>query len=210
MIGVELMTRESAVSPTASVAAFLLLPRDCSSWPLCSRFVRVASASDGKTSMPFRISSPRMRNTFSAPALATAANGTRRPSVILAAGLSDLSLGTRAFRPRATLQLAPTARKYDWTMVEVEMGDDLFAFDELMATLSDWLVICQPRVPMVERFGVSIPAVTTKFDRTKDDMRKGRKTGSPVSVDISDHQRSRQPERFTWMKSRIYDFLCLP
>ena len=30
-------------------------------------------------------------------------------------------------------------------------------------------------------FGVSIPPVTTKFARTKFDMRKGRNTGSPVS-----------------------------
>lgn len=44
------------------------------------------------------------------------------------------------------------------------------------------MVICQPRVPIVDRFGVSIPAVTTRFDKTKADMRKGRKTGSPVSV----------------------------
>lgn len=29
--------------------------------------------------------------------------------------------------------------------------------------------------------GVSIPAVTTKFERTKHDMRSGRKTGCPVS-----------------------------
>lgn len=27
-----------------------------------------------------------------------------------------------------------------------------------------------------------MPAVTTRFDRTKQDMRKGRRTGSPVSV----------------------------
>jgi hypothetical protein len=29
---------------------------------------------------------------------------------------------------------------------------------------------------------VSMPAVTIKFDRTKHDILKGRKTGSPVSV----------------------------
>jgi hypothetical protein len=30
--------------------------------------------------------------------------------------------------------------------------------------------------------GVSMPAVTTKFDNTKHDIRNGRNTGSPVSV----------------------------
>lgn len=33
--------------------------------------------------------------------------------------------------------------------------------------------------------GVSIPAVTTRFEMTKHDMRKGRKTGSPVSAKVS-------------------------
>jgi Cu/Ag efflux protein CusF len=32
------------------------------------------------------------------------------------------------------------------------------------------------------RPGVSMPAVTMRFEMTKHDMRKGRKTGSPVSV----------------------------
>jgi hypothetical protein len=31
------------------------------------------------------------------------------------------------------------------------------------------------------RPGVSMPAVTTRLERTKHDMRKGRNTGSPVS-----------------------------
>ena len=66
-------------------------------------------------------------------------------------------------------------------MVDVEIGDDLFAFAELIATLRDWLVICHPSVPYVERFGVSMPAVTTRLEMTKHDMRKGKKTGSPVS-----------------------------
>lgn len=30
-------------------------------------------------------------------------------------------------------------------------------------------------------FGVSMPAVTTRFEMTKHDIRNGRKTGSPVS-----------------------------
>jgi hypothetical protein len=58
-------------------------------------------------------------------------------------------------------------------------------------------VICHPSVPAVcyalasrpfvcskshtPNPGVSIPAVTTKFDSTKHDMRNGMKTGSPVS-----------------------------
>jgi hypothetical protein len=87
--------------------------------------------------------------------------------------------------------------RYDWTMVEVESGIDLFAFEKLTPTLTDWFVTCHPSVPAVcygqhiglpilrvlhtERPGVSMPAVTTRFVRTKHDMRKGRRTGSPVS-----------------------------
>ena len=56
-----------------------------------------------------------------------------------------------------------------------------------MATWSVWLAICQATVPVVVRLGVSIPAVTTKFDMTKHDIRKGRKTGSPVSGPRSQH-----------------------
>lgn len=61
------------------------------------------------------------------------------------------------------------------------MGEDLLALAELMATLSDWFVICQRRVPRVRRLGVSMPAVTTRLEMMKQDMRKGRKTGWPVS-----------------------------
>lgn len=58
-------------------------------------------------------------------------------------------------------------------------------------------MICQRSVPVVYNIisiswtkgvrhtpspGVSIPAVTTRFDKTKQDIRKGRKTGCPVSV----------------------------
>jgi len=35
--------------------------------------------------------------------------------------------------------------------------------------------------------GVSIPAVTTKLEKMKADMRKGRRTGSPVSVLFTQH-----------------------
>jgi hypothetical protein len=52
-------------------------------------------------------------------------------------------------RPTATLQEALTARKYDWTRVLVERGVDLLALALLMATLRDWLVICQRIVPVV-------------------------------------------------------------
>jgi len=41
-----------------------------------------------------------------------------------------------------------------------------------------------------ERPGVNIPAVTTKFERAKHDIRKGSKTGLPVSVS---HNRDRIP-----------------
>ena len=67
----------------------------------------------------------------------------------------------------------------------MESGVDLLALAELMATLRDWFVICQARIPGVLRFGVNIPAVTTRFERTKLDMRKGRRTGLPVSDQIS-------------------------
>lgn len=36
--------------------------------------------------------------------------------------------------------------------------------------------------------GVSMPAVTTRLDMTKQDMRKGRKTGWPVSGTVNDCQ----------------------
>ena len=54
-----------------------------------------------------------------------------------------------ALRPRATEQEAETARRYDFTIVEVERGVDLLALAELMATLRDWFVICQSSVPVV-------------------------------------------------------------
>lgn len=132
--------------------------------------------------MPFLISSPRMRKTFKAPALATAANGTNRPRIIRVPGLTPFSLGTRALRPSATEQDAETARKYDCTRVEVDIGEDLFALELLIATLRDWFAICHANVPRQPRLGVSMPAVTTRLEITKHDMRNGRKTGSPVSV----------------------------
>lgn len=84
-------------------------------------------------------------------------------------------------------------------MVDVESGVDLFAFEKLTPTLTDWLVTCHASVPAVyyelvaarvvicdllrtPRPGVSMPAVTTRFVKTKLDMRNGRNTGSPVST----------------------------
>ena len=81
----------------------------------------------------------------------------------------------------------------------VERGADLLPLALLTATLRDWLAICQRRVPVVYHGlsrrtgqsegegcptpspGVSMPAVTTRLERTKHDMRNGRKTGCPVS-----------------------------
>ena len=64
-------------------------------------------------------------------------------------GETRLRRGTMAFKPRATEQEAETARRYDFTIVEVERGVDLLALAELMATLRDWFVICQSNVPVV-------------------------------------------------------------
>jgi len=86
--------------------------------------------------MPRRISSPRMRNTFNAPALATAAKGTNLPSTTLAPGLT-FNLGTSAFSPSATLQLADTAKAYDSAILDQERGVDLLAFALFMQTLRD-------------------------------------------------------------------------
>ena len=83
--------------------------------------------------------------------------------------------------------------------MEVEIGVDLLALDELMATFRDWFVICQPSVPIVERFGVSMPPVTTKLEMTKEDMRKGRKTDSPVSVVFSGEHLKRGIKTWTWV-----------
>lgn len=66
------------------------------------------------------------------------------------------------------------------------------------------------------RPGVSIPAVTTRLERTKQDMRKGRRTGLPVSVDpVSSHSPHtpillRNPSSSTRMQCRIHNLLGLP
>lgn len=60
-----------------------------------------------------------------------------------------LRRGTSALRPSATPHDALTARRYDWTIVEVESGIDLFALEKLIPTLTDWFVTCHPSVPAV-------------------------------------------------------------
>ena len=111
MIGVEFSTRLSAVSPTANVAAFLLLPRLGISEPLFSLCVFSSSLNVGYMSIPWRISSPRIRNTLRAPADATAAKGTSRVRTFFAPGDRRFSRGTVAFKPRATEQEAETASR---------------------------------------------------------------------------------------------------
>ena len=111
MMGVELRTLLSAVSPTASVAAFLLFPRLCTCDPSFSFRSFSSLLRVGNTSIPCRISSPRIRNTLRAPADATAAKGTNRVSVVLATGERRLSRGTIALSPSATEQEAETAKR---------------------------------------------------------------------------------------------------
>lgn len=53
------------------------------------------------------------------------------------------------FSPSATEHEADTARRYDFARVEVDRGVDLFALALFIATLRDWFVICQRRVPAV-------------------------------------------------------------
>ena len=98
-----------------------------------------------------------MTKTFSAPAEATAAKGTRRVRIVFVAGDIRPKRGTIAFKPSAIEQEAETARKYDLTIVEVEMGVDLFALALLIPTLRDWLVICHSKVPVVWEILASAP-----------------------------------------------------
>lgn len=116
-MGVALRTREMAVSDTARVAALRDLPREGGDVASedeeeeDSRSLICSGDRTGKTSIPFRISSPRMRKTFNAPALATAAKGTRRVRIVRVPGERDLRRGTVALRPRATVQEAETATR---------------------------------------------------------------------------------------------------
>ena len=61
------------------------------------------------------------------------------------------------------------------------------------------------------RLGVSMPPVTIKFERTNDDIRNGRRTGSPVSCLLSAFD-SVPPMSIarTRVYCRIDDFLCVP
>lgn len=149
MTGVALRTLLNAVSPTASVAAFLLFPRLWISKLFPALWALASLLRTRYTSIPFLISSPRIRKTFSAPADATAAKGTRRERSVRTVGDTCFNRGTAALRPRATEQDADTARRYDLARVEVGRGVDLLAFALLMATLRDWLVICQSRMPVI-------------------------------------------------------------
>jgi len=90
-----------------------------------------------------------MRKTLTTPADATAAKGTSRVKIILVEGLTLFNLGTIAFRPSATPQDAATAMPNEVARSLFVRGEDLLAFDVLMATLSDWLAICQSNVPVV-------------------------------------------------------------
>lgn len=107
IIGVAFNTRLSAVSPTASTPALLLFPKLS---PLLFRAFS-SSVRTAYTSIPFLISSPRIKNTLSAPAEATAAKGTSRTSTVFVVGERERRRGTMALRPRATEQEAETARK---------------------------------------------------------------------------------------------------
>lgn len=90
-----------------------------------------------------------MRNTFNALALETAANGTSRPRISFVLGEQLFNRGTIEFRPSATEHDAVTAIRYDWAICDTERGVDLFAFEQLIATFSDWLAICHSSVPVV-------------------------------------------------------------
>ncbi len=111
MMGVALKTRDAAVSATASVAAFFDLPTLSTSLPDFSRSAIWDAVWEGKISIPLRISSPRMRKTLRAVALATAAKGTRRVRIVRVLGEMFLRRGTTALRPRATPQDALTAAR---------------------------------------------------------------------------------------------------
>lgn len=136
-MGVALRTRLRAVSLTASMAAFLLFPRLPIPCPSLSRSSRSSVLNTGYTSMPRRISSPRIKNTFKAPADATAAKGTSLEKINRVFGDRRVSRGTRELSPNATEHEAETARRYDLINAEVESGVDLFALALLMATLRD-------------------------------------------------------------------------
>lgn len=63
---------------------------------------------------------------------------------------------------------------------------------------------------------MSIPTVTTRLERTKQDMRKGRSTGSPVSIETHQfsvartHVHSSKSSASTRMECRVHNLLGLP
>jgi len=193
MIGVALSTRLTAVSPTASIAALLLLPRLSAGPSALPASSSPRGWRSGKTSMPAAISPPRIRPTLTMPAETTAAKGTRRPSTIFRPGLTPRPAffpsttsatrrrATARPRPTATPQLADTASTKLVPSCATDSGDDLFAFAELMHTLSVWFAICHATTPRVVRPGCSMPVVTRRLVKMKALMRNGRNTGAPVS-----------------------------
>ena len=97
--------------------------------------------------MPRRISSPCMRKMFSAPADATA---TKEQGDQVSCNIRGeaLQAATIAFRPSATKQEAETGMNS--SLLESRLGGrGLLALGLLMATLRDWFMICQERVPNV-------------------------------------------------------------
>ncbi len=58
--------------------------------------------------------------------------------------------------------------------------------------------------------GVSMPAVTTRLDSTKHDMRNGSITGSPVSAMVSRYLSSTLSAQLTRMQRRVDNLLGLP
>lgn len=104
-----------------------------------------------------------------------------------------------------------TATTYDLASIAVVKGDDLFALALLTATLTDWLATCHATVPPVCSPGWSMPAVTMRLVMTKHDMRKGRKTGSPVSAQCQSAGGVREDEcANTWVERRVDNLLGLP
>ena len=91
------------------------------------------------------------------------------------------------------------------------MGVLLLALALLIATFRLWFVHCHAIVPVVERLGVSMPAVTMRLDSTKADMRNGRTTGWPVSNrPFSWTFQSGRRVQLTRMEGRVHNLLCFP
>lgn len=147
MIGVALSTLLTAVSPTARIAAFLLLPK-LSAGPPSLLSSSACAFFNGNTSIPAAISPPRINPTLTIPADTTAANGTSLPSTIFIPGVTPrptflpsttsatFKFATNFPSPTATPQLALTASTKLVPSCVIDSGEDLLAFAELMQTLS--------------------------------------------------------------------------